>query len=228
MPAARILVTDDDPHLREVVRYALARQGYEVLEATHGREALDILRREQVDLVVLDVLMPELDGLETCRQLRAFSSVPVVFLSSKDEEFDKVLGLEIGGDDYVTKPFSPRELVSRVKAVLRRLGPRQPPTEDSAVVVGTLRIDPLAHTVHVGTARIALTATEFRLLLALARHPGRVYTRDELMDRTYPDVRHVSGRTLDSHVRRVRAKLREAGLDPLETVHGVGYRLARP
>jgi two-component system OmpR family response regulator len=225
MAAARILVVDDDPHLREVVRYALARQGHEVLEASDGAAALLTATREPLDLIVLDVLMPELDGLETCRRLRTFSQVPVVFLSSRDEELDRILGLEIGGDDYVTKPFSPRELVSRVKAVLRRTRPA-PTVEEDEVKVGRLRIAPLAHRVWVDQQEIVLTPTEFRLLLTLARHPGRVYTRDELMDRAYPDVRHVSGRTLDSHMRRVRAKLLEADLEPLETVHGVGYRLA--
>lgn len=225
MAAARILVVDDDPHLREVVRYALSRQGYEVLEAADGAAALQTVARETLDLVVLDVLMPELDGLETCRRLRTHSAVPVVFLSSRDEELDRVLGLEIGGDDYLTKPFSPRELVSRVKAVLRRTRPAAP-VDDDELRVGRLRIAALSHRVWVDQQEIVLTPTEFRLLHTLARHPGRVYTRDELMDRAYPDVRHVSGRTLDSHMRRVRSKLREADVDPVETVHGIGYRLA--
>ncbi len=222
----RILVVDDDAHLREVVRYALSRQGHEVLEADHGLAALEIARREPLDLIVLDVLMPELDGLETCRQLRTFSEVPVVFLSSRGEEMDRILGLELGGDDYLTKPFSTRELVSRVKAVLRRTRPAAPAPED-ILTVGALRLDDIAHQVFVGSNEVELTATEFRLLRAMLQHPGRAYTRDELMDRAYADARHVSGRTLDSHVRRIRAKLRDAGLDPIETVHGVGYRLAR-
>jgi two-component system OmpR family response regulator len=224
MASARILVVDDDPHLREVVTYALGRQGYDVLDAEHGAAALDLLRRESVDLVVLDVLMPELDGLETCRQLRTFSQVPVVFLSSRGEEVDRVLGLELGGDDYLTKPFSTRELVSRVKAVLRRTRPA-PSEPDDVLSVGRLRLDDLSHRVFVEDVEVKLTATEFRLLRTLMRHPGRVYTRDELTARAYPDVRFVAARTLDSHVRRIRAKLREAGLEAIETVHGVGYRL---
>lgn len=223
---ARILVVDDDPNLREVVTYALQRQSYEVLTADHGLAALEILKRESVDLVVLDVLMPELDGLETCRQLRAFSQVPVVFLSSRAEEMDRILGLELGGDDYLTKPFSPRELVSRVKAVLRRARPAAAAEDPEDVTqVGTLRLEELTHRVFVEETEVKLTATEFRLLRTLMRHPGRVYTRDELASRAYPDVRFVSGRTLDSHVRRIRAKIREAGLEVIETVHGVGYRL---
>ena len=228
MPSARILVTDDDPNLREVVAYALARQGYHIVEASDGVEALHLLRNGAFDLVVLDVLMPELDGLETCRQLRQFSQVPVIFLSSRDEELDRVLGLELGGDDYITKPFSPRELVSRVKAVLRRMQRVPAPESPTVRTVGRIQIDVLGHHVHVDSTRVPLTATEFRILLALAQHPGRVYTRDELIERAYSDVRHVSARTLDSHVRHVRAKLREVDADYLETVHGVGFRLANP
>lgn len=226
---ARILVVDDDAHLREVVRYALSREGHDVVEAGDGREALDRLARESVDLVVLDVSMPELDGLETCRRLRATSSVPVIFLSSRAEEIDRILGLEIGGDDYLTKPFSTRELATRVKVVLRRVRPTPAPEPSDAVLVaGPLRLDGLAHRVFVGTDEVALTATEFRLLRVLLEHPGRAFTRDTLLARAYDHGHHVSGRTLDSHVRGVRSKLRDAGLEAIETVHGVGYRLVVP
>lgn len=227
--STRILVVDDDARLREVVRYALDRQGHEVLEAADGQAALTILRREPVDLVVLDVLMPVMDGLETCRTLRGFSQVPVVFLSSRDEEVDRVIGLELGGDDYLVKPFSTRELISRVKAVLRRTRAAQAPVEEeTALQVGPIKVDLLAHRVEVRGAEVPLTVTEFRLLTALMRHPGRAWHRDELMDRAYPDRRYVAGRTLDSHVRHIRAKLRDAGCDPVETVHGIGYRFGQP
>lgn len=226
MTVPRLLIVDDDPHLREVVRYALSRQGWDVLEADNGHDALSLARAESPDLVVLDVLMPELDGLSTCRELRTFSQVPVIFLSSRSEEMDRVLGLELGGDDYLTKPFSPRELVSRVKAVLRRTRPVEVKNDDRLTASGVW-LDDGSHRCGVGTNEVELTATEFRLLRTLMRHPGRAYTRDELMDRAYADARYVSGRTLDSHIRRVRKKLRDAGVDPIETVHGVGYRFAR-
>ena len=222
--SAHILLVDDDGNLREVVRYALSREGYEVSEATNGSEALALARAHPFDLIVLDVMMPELDGLEACRQLRTFSQVPVIFLSSRDEEIDRILGLEIGGDDYVTKPFSPRELVSRVRAVLRRLRSTTPATSASEVAIGPVRLDLDGHQAYHANRPIPLTATEFRLLSALMRAPGRVFSREDLSKHAYPDARFVSGRTLDSHVRRIRAKFRP--LDPIETVYGVGYRVA--
>lgn len=229
MDAARILVVDDDDHLREVVRYALDRQGYAVTEARTGLEALALVRARAPDLVVLDVLMPELDGLETCRQLRAMSAVPVIFLSSRGEEIDRVLGLELGGDDYLTKPFSTRELVSRVKAVLRRARPADTAVAPSEVLqVGALRLDVAAHRVHVGPREVVLTATEFRLLQAMMAQPGRVFTRSDLLRDAYEDAHHVADRTLDSHVRGIRQKLREAAWEGIDTVHGVGYRLVSP
>jgi two-component system OmpR family response regulator len=222
-----VLVADDDPHLREVVRYALAREGFVVREAADGAAALALAEAEAFDLLVLDVAMPELDGLEVCRRLRKTSAVPIVFLSSRGEEFDRVLGLELGGDDYLAKPFSPRELVSRIRAVLRRSQAPVPTSGAKPLEVGPLRLDAIEHRVHVSGVEVALTATEFRLLGALMRHPGRVFSRDDLMAAAYEGVHHVAERTLDSHVRGVRAKLREAGSDPIETVHGVGYRLVR-
>jgi two-component system OmpR family response regulator len=223
--AGHILVVDDDPNLREVVRYALAREDFAVREAENGVAALEAIRHDPPDLVVLDVLMPELDGLEVCRRMRAESlDVPVIFLSSRGEELDRVLGLDVGADDYLTKPFSTRELVGRVRAVLRRTKG----ADHSGVVVGDLRLDETEHRLTVRGEEVVLTVTEFRLLAVLMRHPGRVYTRDELVSRAYPGRHHVSDRTLDSHIRNIRAKLRESGTDPIETVHGLGYRLERP
>jgi two-component system OmpR family response regulator len=224
MSAARILVVDDDPHLREVVRYALSRQGWEVLECEDGATAVEIAKKEALDCVVLDVMMPELDGLEACRLIRAFSTVPILFLSSRAEEVDKVLGLELGGDDYLAKPFSTRELASRVKAMLRRARPA-PATAPAQLTWGRVRMDPESFRAYVDDHEMDLTATEFRLLAALLRHPTRVYTREELIERAYTDSRFVSDRTMDSHLRNVRSKLRDLGVDPIETVHGVGYRL---
>jgi two-component system OmpR family response regulator len=231
---ARLLLVDDDPSLREVARYALARAGHDVTEARDGREALQLAAASSFDLIVLDVLMPEVDGLEVCRELRRRDDpVPIVFLSSRGEEVDRVLGLEMGGDDYLTKPFSPRELVSRVKAVLRRMRPAQSPKGDVLEAQG-VRLDPDAFRVWAAptteqlatsATEVQLTVTEFRLLEVLVRRPGRAYPRDELVSLAYPGTHHVSDRTVDSHVRRIRQKLREAGCDPIETVHGLGFRL---
>jgi two-component system OmpR family response regulator len=223
----RILVVDDDPHLREVVRYALSRQGFTVVEATNGAEALRLHAATPVDLIVLDIVMPELDGIETCRELRRTSRTPVVFLSSRDEELDRVLGLELGGDDYLTKPFSTRELVARCKAVLRRVNPEpSPEPAPAALHVGRIRLDPAEHRAWAEEHEVLLTVTELSLLRVLMARPGRVYTREELTERAYPGGNHhVSERTLDSHIRRIRQKFRDHGVDPIETVHGLGYRL---
>lgn len=218
----KVLLADDDPALREVVRYTLDRAGYQVVEAADGRRALDQFLRSAPDLVVLDVTMPEMDGLEVCRAIRARSRVPILFLSSRGEEVDKVLGLELGGDDYLVKPFSPRELASRVKALLRRS--TAPAPEPTTVSAGEVTLDTEGYRCTAAGRAIELTVTEFRLLEVLVRRPGRVFTRDELVERAYEGPHHVSDRTLDSHVRRIRAKLREAGLDPIETVHGLGFR----
>lgn len=224
MPA-EILLVDDDPSLREVVRYALTREGFSVREAENGLEALERFAVAPVDLVVLDVLMPELDGIEVCKRIRAESSVPIVFLSSRGEELDRVLGLELGGDDYITKPFSPRELVSRIKAVLRRTRPEL--ASEGTLEAAGVRMDPDAFRAWANGVQLTLTVTEFRILEVLVRRPGRAFPRDELVELAYPGPHHVSDRTLDSHIRRIRQKLREAGLDPIETVHGLGFRLRR-
>jgi two-component system OmpR family response regulator len=222
---ACILVADDDGHIREVVRYALTQAGYQVLEARDGDEALRAATEQVVDLLVLDIVMPGPDGLEVCRRLRAVSELPILFLTSRDDEVDRVLGLEIGGDDYLTKPFSPRELVARVKAVLRRT--ERGPAEPSEVLRhGELTVDPERHRCLWGESEVELTVTEFALLQALLGRPGKVYSRGELVDRAYGYGHHVTERTIDSHIRRVRKKLADVGAgDPIETVHGVGYRM---
>jgi two-component system OmpR family response regulator len=222
----RILVADDDGHIREVVRFALAQGGYDVLEARDGREALERLDAGGIDLVVLDILMPEADGLEVCRRLRRTSDVPIIFLSSKDDELDRVLGLELGADDYLTKPFSPRELLARVRAVLRRL--REPPA--AAAAPEALRRGPLAmdlgrHRCTWNGEEVVLTVTEFALLQALLGAPGKVFSRDELVDQAWGPGHAITDRTIDSHVRRIRQKLAALGADPIETVYGIGYRL---
>jgi two-component system OmpR family response regulator len=221
----RILMVDDDAHIREVVCFALRRVGYQTLQAANGLEALEIAARERPALIILDILMPELDGTAACARLRRSSDVPVIFLTSKDEEVDRILGLELGADDYVVKPFSPGELVARVKAVLRRKG-TGPSSESKRIVCGKLAIDIEAHSASWDGADVALTATEFALLKTIAAQPRRAFSRDNLMSASYVGARFVSDRTIDSHVRHIRTKFQALGGDPIETVHGVGYRLA--
>jgi len=222
---ANVLVADDDGHIREVVRFALEKAGHAVTEAADGKVALDIFRSQPVDLVVLDIIMPEVDGIEVCRKMREKRQVPVVFLSSRDDELDRILGLEIGADDYVTKPFSPRELVARVKAVLRRSTAAAEPGEDTPLRRGALSLDLQRYQCLWEEKPVVLTVTEFALLRSLMGTPGRVYVRSELVDRAWGYGHHITERTVDSHIRRIRKKLSEAGGDPIETVYGVGYRL---
>jgi two-component system OmpR family response regulator len=221
----RILVVDDDPHIREVVRFALEKAGYETIAAKDGREALARAASGRPALIVLDIGLPELDGLEVCRRLRKTSETPILFLSARDEEIDRILGLEMGGDDYLTKPFSPRELTARVAAILKRASaPRAEPMPES-LAHGALRLDPAAHRAQAGGVELALTAIEFEVLRALMARPGLVFTRERLLDAAWSGV-NVSDRTVDSHIRNLRAKLAQAGCaDAVETVHGVGFRL---
>lgn len=218
--SAKILVVDDDPRLRELVRFTLARAGFTVHEAADGVEALALVDRLEPDLLVLDVLMPELDGLSVCRQVRARRPTPIVFLSTRGDWVDRVTGLDSGADDYLPKPFTPAELVSRVRAVLRRVSP----APADAVEVDTVRLDPGAHRVAVAGTPVDLTLTEFRILEALLRRPGQVVTRAQMVTAMYGGPHHVSPRTLDSHVRGVRQKLRDKGVDRVGTVTSVGWR----
>jgi two-component system OmpR family response regulator len=226
----RILIADDEEHIRDVVQYALERDGYQVDTAADGRVALERIEQGGIDLIVLDVLMPELDGLSLCRVVRQQGDVPIIFLSSRGEEADRIVGLELGGDDYVTKPFSPRELSTRIKAVLRRASARNsaPGSDDDTppnVVYERVELDPAAHEVRVdGEHKVSLTVTEFRVLYAILERPGLVLTRSQLIRRAYDDDTHITERTIDTHIRRIRAKLRPFGMNPIETVHGLGYK----
>jgi len=222
---AKILIADDDGHIREIVRFALQQAGHDVEEASDGFIALRLFKSQTFDLAILDILMPGEDGLELCRKIRTLSAMPLIFLSSRDDELDKVLGLELGADDYITKPFSPRELVSRVRAVLRRL--QQPPTNPAAATLikhGLLEIDIARHRCRWGDVEVVLTVTEFALLQSLATRPGIVLTRAELVGQAYGHGYFITDRTVDSHVRRIRKKLAELSADPIETVYGLGYR----
>jgi len=227
----KILIADDDRHIREVLRFALEKAGYSVCEAADGQQVLAVYAQQRPALIVLDIIMPEMDGLEAARRIRATSEVPIVFLSSRDDELDRILGLELGGDDYVTKPFSPRELVARVKAVLRRIrSVEAPPAEETEAIIehGALRLDPNRHECRWRGELLAFTVTEFALLRSLLRAPGRVYSRTELVDRAYGHEHFITERTVDSHVRRIRKKFAALGVEPVETVYGMGYRLRDP
>lgn len=224
--ARTILVVDDDPHIRDVIVYALEKADMQTLTARDGREALELAGAHRVDLIVLDINMPELDGLDVCRALRRTSDVPILFLSSRDDEIDRIIGLEIGGDDYVTKPFSPRELVARVNVILKRINAAPPPDGERELGHGRLTLSTLRHEVRFDGRPVPLTATEFAILKGFLSQPERVFDRNSVMARSYDGNIHVSDRTIDSHIRHIRGKFAALGCERLiETVHGVGYRL---
>ncbi|MBR0717735.1 response regulator transcription factor [Bradyrhizobium liaoningense] len=227
--AHRILIVDDEGHIREVIRVALRKAGMDVIEARDGKEALARFAADKPDLIVLDIGMPEFDGLDVCREIRKSSDVPILFLSARDEEIDRVLGLEIGGDDYVTKPFSPRELVARVNVILRRLGPRNGEAKPASVLAqGGLSIDPEQHVASFAGTALKLTAIEFGILRAFLTRPTSVFNREQLMRAAYQLNIQVSDRTIDSHIRNIRAKLAAQNCDNvIETIHGVGFKLGR-
>ena len=222
-----VLVVDDDPHIRQLLAFAFEKAGLEVREAADGEEALAQVARAAPDLVVLDINMPRMDGLEVCRRLRATSDVPVLFLSSRDEEFDRVLGIELGADDYVVKPFSPREVVARANAIMRRTAPRAPVIDPAATLShGLLSLDREGWTAHWAGAEVPLTVSEFNLLKALTTAQGRILSRDQLIDQIHGPGFAITDRTIDSHIRNLRRKFADAGgHDVVETKAGVGYRL---
>jgi DNA-binding response OmpR family regulator len=227
--APRILLVDDEHAIQTLLSYPLRKDGYEVVQATDGRAALARFAEGSYDLVVLDLMLPQLDGLEVCRRIRARSTVPIIMLTARAEEIDKVVGLELGADDYITKPFSMREFRSRVKAALRR-AEMQPhdsaPAGDGAFEVAGLRIDFDKRAVRVRDAPVQTTFVEFEILAALASHPGRVYTREMLLTRIWGDSAYRDPRTIDVHIRHLREKLELDAKAPeyLFTVRGVGYR----
>jgi two-component system OmpR family response regulator len=222
----RILIADDEPNIREVISFALERAGFEVALARNGAEALQVFRKAPPDLIILDIGMPEMDGLEVCRQIRKSSDLPILFLSARDEEIDRVLGLEIGGDDYVTKPFSARELVARVNVILKRAKGGAAPKRPERMQHGRVRLDAARHGVWFNDTPITLTALEFDILGALMVRPEMVLSREQIMDTAYGGTTFVSDRTIDSHIRNLRAKFAEAGCaNVVETIHGVGFRL---
>lgn len=225
-----ILVADDDPHIREVICFALDKAGMKTEAVSDGAAALKKASSSRPDLLVLDVGMPEMDGLDVCREIRKTSSVPILFLSARDEEIDRVLGLEMGGDDYVTKPFSPRELVARVNVILRRAHsqPREQEPEVEPQRHGLLVLDPARRTADYDGKRLSLTAIEFGVMLSLLEKPGHVLAREKIMTSAYQRNIHVSDRTVDSHIRNIRSKFAAVGCnDAIDTVHGVGFRIGK-
>ena len=223
----RILLVDDEESIQTLLAYPLRKEGYEVVAAVDGQEALDRVREEGFDLIVLDVMLPGVDGFEVCRQVRARSSVPIIMLTAKTEEFDKVLGLELGADDYITKPFSVREFRSRVRAVLRRAEQtREEGDTGEPLRRADLEIDFDKRTVRMREEQVRLTYVEFEILAALARSPGRVFSRATLLEHVWGDSAYRDPRTIDVHIRHLREKLERESKEPeyLFTVRGVGYR----
>jgi DNA-binding response OmpR family regulator len=229
--SSTILLVDDEDSIQKLLAYPLEREGYRVLQARDGVEALEQFASERVDLVVLDIMLPKLDGLEVCKRLRAESEVPIIMLTARDDELDKVLGLELGADDYITKPFSIREFRSRVRALLRRAAVSRQVDEDGEVISAQgLTIDLARRVVEVGGNRVQLTYVEFELLRILASHPGRVYSRRMLLEALWGGADYREPRTIDVHVRHLREKLEPDPAEPeyILTVRGVGYRFRDP
>lgn len=222
-----ILVVDDDAHIMDVISFALEKADHTYITAKDGKQALEQFSSAKIDLVILDIGLPEIDGLEVCRQIRKTSEVPILFLSARDDEIDRILGLEIGGDDYVTKPFSPRELMARVNVILKRANGLSNAIEvEGLLTKGNLTLDADHRSARVEETQLNLTAIEFNILKTILARPRMAFTRDQIMTAAWPDNVHVSERTIDSHVRNLRSKLSEAGCDDaVETVHGIGFRL---
>ncbi|HKR63100.1 MAG TPA: response regulator transcription factor [Thermoanaerobaculia bacterium] len=220
MSRRRILLVEDDPKTRSTVALYLEREGYDVVTADDGVRALELAREREPHLVVLDLMLPRLDGMTVCRALRASSETAIIMVTARSTEDDKLAGLDLGADDYVTKPFSPRELMARIRAVLRRA------SEDDVVDAGAIRVDRVHREVQVDGASVALTPTEYRLLDAFVRAPGRTFTRQELVERAFGDEFDGLDRTVDVHVMNLRRKLGEAG-KAIATVFGVGYKLTK-
>ena len=225
--SSTILLVDDEDAIQKLLAYPLERDGFRVLQARDGEEALALFDGQRVDLVVLDLMLPKLDGLEVCKRLRAGSDVPIIMLTARGDELDKVLGLELGADDYITKPFSIREFRSRIRALLRRAAaPRTPSPDEEMISAEGLVIDVAKRTVHVRDEPVQLTYVEFELLRAFASSPGRVFSREMLLRALWGDSAYREPRTIDVHVRHLREKLEQDPREPeyLLTVRGVGYR----
>lgn len=221
-----VLVVDDDPHIRDLLVFALQKAGLATREAADGEAALADLAAHRSDLVILDINMPRMDGIEACRRIRARDDIPVLFLSSRDEEIDRILGIELGADDYVTKPFSPREVVARVAAILRRMTRTPPPLPSGGVEHGKLALDAEGWRASWNGTDVPLTVTEFAIVRILAGAPRMVFTREAIIDRVHGPGFAMTDRTIDSHIRNLRGKFQAAGGDDvIETRAGLGYQL---
>jgi len=221
----KILVVDDERKICDLLKVYLEKDGFEVLIAADGKTALEYARHAMPDLIVLDLNLPEINGLEVCKTIRGHSNIPIIMLTARDEETDKIIGLELGADDYITKPFSPREVVARVRAVLRRRNQGTAP--DDIIVAGKLVLDIAQHEASYAGQPLPLTPVEFKLLSVLARDPGRVYTRLNLMDTAFGQSYEGYERTIDAHIKNIRQKMTEVSHDtdnPLVTIRGVGYK----
>jgi len=223
--AERILVVDDEPAIVNVLAYNLKRANYEVLIARDGETALEQARQGRPDLVILDLMLPGLDGLEVCRRLRRQGDLPIIMLTARDEEIDRVVGLELGADDYVVKPFSVRELMARVKNVLRRTAGSTGGTAEQRMRVGRLRVDPDRREAHWDETALTLTALEFELLYTLASHAGRVLSREQLLEQVWGYDYYGDLRAVDAAIKRLRARLRQVDADIIVRLRGVGYKL---
>ncbi len=227
----RVFIVDDEPDIVDLLGYNLGKEGFATDSARTGVEALKKLKEERFDIVILDLMLPEMDGLELCRVLKEdprLSAMPIIMLTAKGEEIDRILGLELGADDYITKPFSPREMVARVKAVLRRAGQKDRPGGEAGPAIlraGDLEIDRERYSVRKGGAPVSLSVREFKLLLYLAQRPGRVFSRDLLLDAVWGDQTYVEPRTVDVHIRRLRERVEDNPSEPryILTKRGVGY-----
>jgi DNA-binding response OmpR family regulator len=229
MAQKKVLIVDDELKVCDILKAYLEKDGYEVIIAVDGKSAVEKANQARPDLILLDLNLPEINGLDVCRLIRGRSNVPIIMLTARDEETDKIIGLEIGADDYITKPFSPREVVARVRAVLRRHEDGR--LTDDTVTIGDLAMDFVQHKISYTGEPLPLTAAEFKLLSVLARNPGRVYTRLQLMDAAFGETYEGYERTIDTHIKNIRQKMLSLAPDHAElliTVRGVGYKMEKP
>lgn len=227
MNHTKVLVADDDPNVCEIIRLYFTKQQIDLIVANDGKTALELVEKESPDVAILDVMMPQMDGFELCREIRKKHDIPIIMLTAKDEEFDRVLGLELGADDYVTKPFSPRELVARIKAIFRRMQPREKASEEETqkqLVFDQLTIDIAKREVVAAGEKVAFRPKEFDLLVHMAKSPGSVFTREQLLEQIWGYDYFGDIRTVDVHIKKVRQRLSALPHECIHTVWGVGYK----
>ncbi len=224
---AKILVADDEQLIRKLINDCLSKSGHEILEAADGLEAINIFKKNKdIDMALLDIMMPEIDGWEVCRKIREASGIPIILISARSQDFDQIMGFESGADDYVTKPFSLTVLTKRVDALLKRgATPKEKKIENDNITLDSLIINPLAHEVYLDGVAVEFTLKEYKILLKLASNPGRVYTREQLLDEVWGYEYEGDTRTVDSHVARLRTKLSEWGVNHIKTIYGTGYKI---